>query len=90
MKRKWVTGKKCKNECKKHKSQAKPPNDTTPENLFDVLPFRDIDLSEEENKPFILMTYPPNGIYHQIKRACNKAGVNLVTKPDPKLRHLMF
>ena len=35
------------------------------------------------------MTYLPNGTYHRMKRACNKAGINLVTKPGPKLKDVL-
>ena len=59
-----------------------------PENLFDVLPFADSDLSEEEPKPYIVMTYLPKGVYHQMKRACKKAGVQLITRPGTKLKDL--
>ena len=61
----------------------------TPENLFDVLPFRESDISEEEFKPYVVMTYLPDGIYHQMKRACNKAGVQLITKPGTKLKDIL-
>ena len=35
------------------------------------------------------MTYLPDGVYHQMKRACDKAGVQLVTKPGTKLKNLL-
>ena len=35
------------------------------------------------------MTYLPDGIYHQMKRACSKAGVQLVTKPGTKLKDIL-
>ena len=62
--------------------------ETIPSNLFAVLPFWDVDLSEEEKKPYIVIPYLPNGTYHQMKRACNKAGITLVTKPGPKLTNV--
>ena len=77
----------------KNKSQTHTRTDTVntiPENLFDVLPFRDIDMAEkEEHKPYIVMTYLPNGIFHQVKRACTKAGINLVTRPGSKLKDIL-
>ena len=60
-----------------------------PDNLFDVLPFRDTDISEEEKKPYVVMTYLPDGVFHQMKRACNKAGVQLITRPGTKLKDLL-
>ena len=35
------------------------------------------------------MTYLPNGVYHQMKRACTKAGINLVTRPGTKLKDVL-
>ena len=35
------------------------------------------------------MTYLPDGTYHRMKRACDKAGINLVTKPGSKLRDVL-
>ena len=77
-----------KNQNRKQNKNSQPDNT---ENLFDVLPFRDIDLSEceEEKKPYIVMTYLPDGLYHQMKRACNKAGVQLITRPGTKLKDLL-
>ena len=64
--------------------------DSIPDNLFDVLPFRETNLGEqEEHKPYIVMTYLPNGIFHQVKRACNKAGINVVTRPGTKLTNIL-
>ena len=65
-------------------------HETIPENLFDVLPFRDYDIAnKEESKPYIVTTYLPNGIFHQMKKACSKAGINLVTRPGPKLKDIL-
>ena len=79
---------------KQNNKQRKPNENHTnvnnmPENLFDILPFRELDLSEEEQKPYVVMTYLPDGIYHQMKRACNKAGVQLITRPGTKLKDLL-
>ena len=35
-----------------------------PTNLFDMLPFRDTCISDEDNKPYVVMKYLPDGIYH--------------------------
>ena len=67
---------------------ALDPN-SVPTNLFDVLPSRDEDISDEEMKPYVVMKYLPDGFYHQIKRACTKAGVNLVTRPGNSLQSLL-
>ena len=40
--------------------------------------FPSVDLNEEENKPYVVMTYLPDGIYHQMRRACKRAGVQLI------------
>ena len=72
----------------KNKNSACTSN--IPENLFDILPFRETDTTpEEENKPYVIMTYLPDGIYHQMRRACEKAGVQLITKPGTKLKDLL-
>ena len=60
-----------------------------PDNLFNVLPFAQTDLSTEEAKPYVVMTYLPDGVYHQMKRACTKAGVQLITRPGTKLKDLL-
>ena len=62
-----------------------------PENLFDVLPFAGINLSDnaEEDRPYVCVNYLPGPIYHQLKRACSKAGVNLVTRSGTKLKDLL-
>ena len=73
----------------KNKHKADNNKETHIENLFDVLPFREEDLSEEEYKPFVVMTYLPDGTYHQVKRACDKAGIALVTKSGPKLKDVL-
>ena len=74
----------------KQRTKNSAGNDNeTPENLFDVLPFRESDISEEEFKPYVVVTYLPDGIYHQMKRACNKAGVQLITKPGTKLKDIL-
>ena len=72
----------------KNKNSACTSN--IPENLFDILPFRETDTTpEEERKPYVIMTYLPDGIYHQMRRACEKAGVQLITKPGTKLKDLL-
>ena len=76
------------------KSSAKNQKDKNasqdiPENLFDILPFRESELTEEEFKPYVVMTYLPDGVFHQMKRACTKAGVQLITRPGTKLKNLL-
>ena len=85
-----------KNLTPKNKKQTTAANkitnsvNTIPDNLFDVLPFRDTNMGEHEDyKPYIVMNYLPNGIFHQIKRACSKAGINLVTRPGSKLKDVL-
>ena len=73
----------------KQKQTNKTKQNECPENLFDVLPFRETDLSEEEYKPYIVTTYLPDGIYHKMKRNCEKAGVKLITKPGTKLKNIL-
>ena len=79
-----------KNKNRKQNNKRTQQTDDNPTNLFDVLPFHGIDLSEEDEfKPFIVMPYLPDGKYHQMKRACDKAGVSLITKPGPKLKDVL-
>ena len=54
-----------------------------------MLPFSGIDLNEEEYKPYACVTYIPGPVHYQLKRACNKAGVNLVSKSGTKLKDLL-
>ena len=71
-------------------STSNPDNNEIPENLFDVLPFRNIELGDQvEKRPYIVMTYLPNGTYHKLKRKCEKAGINLVTRPGRKLKDIL-
>jgi len=53
------------------------------------LPFRETDLAEDEYRPYIVTTYLPDGTHHRLKRACEKAGVNLVSKPGVKLKDML-
>ena len=84
-------GQKNRNNTKKKTTEKQNENkeENIPENLFDVLPFRETKISEDEFKPFIVTTYLPGGIHYQMKRACEKAGVNLVTKPGVKLKDIL-
>ena len=43
----------------------------------------------EEYKPYVVMTYLPDGVYHQMRRACDKAKVKLITKPGTKLKDML-
>ena len=79
-----------KKKCSKSHTNVNHTNvEEIPENLFDILPFAESDLSEEEPKPYVVMTYLPDGLYYQMKRACNKAGVQLITRPGTKLKDLL-
>ena len=44
---------------------------------------------EEEYKPYICIPFILGPTYHRMKRACNKAGVNLVTKSGKKLKDIL-
>ena len=78
------------NKSKRQKNKRSQQTQENPSNLFDILPFREVDLSEEDEfKPYIVMPYLPDGKYHQMKRACDKAGVSLITKPGPKLKDVL-
>ena len=82
---------------KKKQSNIRPNSMNThlhsyaiPDNLFDVLPFKNTKLGEdEETKPYVVMQYLPGGIYYKIKKACAKAGVTLVTRPGNKLQSIL-
>ena len=54
-------------------------NDKTaeiPENLFDVLPFRDLDLTaKEESQPYARIPYLPGNTLYQVRRCLKKAGI---------------
>ena len=66
----------------KHKCKQKD----IPGNLFDILPFRGNDLSDEEEfKPYCRMPYLPGGTFHEIRRALNEAGVNTCATAGQKL-----
>ena len=78
-----------KNNSKKQKPST-TRHDETPENLFDVLPFRDVPLEDEtEYKPYACLTYLPGPTHHRLKRAFSKAGVNMVTRSGTKLKDLL-
>ena len=55
-----------------------------------MLPFCGVAIAnEEEYKPYICIPFIPGPTYHRMKRACNKAGVNLVTKSGKKLKDIL-
>ena len=85
-------GQKSRTNTNNNKTQKpnKDQNERIPKNLFDILPFRETNISEEkEFKPYIVTTYLPDGLHHQLKRACDKAGVSLVSKPGVKHKDLL-
>ena len=69
----------------KHKCKQKE----TPDNLFDVLPFRGVDLSDDEYKPYCRIPYTPGGTFHELRRALNEAGVNTCATAGPKLSQVL-
>ena len=49
-------------------------------NQSEVLPFAGIDISpKEERKSYVVIPYLLNGTYHESKKFCDKASINLVT-----------
>ena len=73
----------------KHQNNKTKENTPDPENLFNVLPFHNDNTESEEKKPYVVMPYLPDGVFHQMKRACTKAGVQLITKPGTKLKDIL-
>ena len=74
----------------KHRSKQKDSHQDTPENLFDVLPFHGVDLSDtEEYKPYCRIPYIPGGTFHEIRRALNEAGVNTCATAGQKLGQVL-
>ena len=68
------------------KNSATHSDTSIPDNLFDVLPFRDTDLSDkEERQPYARIPYIAGNIYHQIRRSLNKAGINACATSGKKL-----
>ena len=60
-----------------------------PENLFDILPFRGIDLTDkEEYKPYCRIPYIP-GIFLEIRRTLNEAGINTCATSGQKLGQVL-
>ena len=68
----------------KNNKKQKPSHNNSqevPENLFDILPFKDVNLNDDtQNKPYVCVTYLPGATHHRLKRAFTKAGVNMVTR----------
>ena len=60
-----------------------------PDNLFDVLPFRDDNTYNEEYKPYACIPYIPGGLSYQLKRSLTKAGVNTCFKSGTKLVNIL-
>ena len=63
--------------------------ETIPENLFDVLPFKDDKPTDEEYKPFARIPFIPGGISYRIKRTLTKAGVNTCFTSGTKLKDIL-
>ena len=57
-----------------HSKSDHQPLETIPENLFDVLPFREADIADpEENKPYIVTTYLPDGTFHHDEKGLKQS-----------------
>ena len=63
--------------------------DTIPEHLFDVLPFKDDTPIDEEYKPFARIPFITGGISYRIKRSLTKAGVNTCFTSGTKLKDIL-
>ena len=63
--------------------------DSIPDNLFDVLPFKDQDFQDEEYKPFARIPFIPGGISYRLKRSLTKAGVNTCFTSGTKLKDIL-
>ena len=68
----------------KHRQSNQQGNneDHIPENLFDVLPFKN-------DKPFARIPFIPVGISYRIKRSLTKAGVNTCFTSGSKLKDML-
>jgi hypothetical protein len=62
--------------------------DSTPGNLFSVLPFHNIDIEEVEFRPYATLPFIP-GISNQLKRVLNKAGCNAFFRSGQKLQNIL-
>ena len=61
-----------------------------PDNLFDVLPFKECDLSEKtESQPYARIPFLPNNTFHQIRRSLKKAGINTCATSGQKLNSIL-
>lgn len=61
-----------------------------PENLFDVLPFKDTTIGDETAyKPYACLPFIPGPTGHRLRRAFAKAGANLYTKSGTKLKDVL-
>ena len=56
--------------------------------LFDILPFKNVNLSEEEDKLFARISYIPE-VAPQLKRALSKAGINTTFTSSTKLKDIL-
>ena len=64
-------------------------SDAIPENLFDVLPFKDECPKDEEYKPFAHIPFIPGGTSYRLKRSLAKAGVNTCFTSGTKLKDIL-
>ena len=78
--------KRSKTKKRQSKSNHSDTNSEMPENLFDVLPFRDCDLADDtEKKPYARIPYMPGPVFHQIKRTLKKYGITTCATSGRKL-----
>ena len=63
-------------------------NDAHTKALFDALPFRNVNLADDEDKTFACITYIPE-IAHQLKTTLKKAGVNTNFTSGTSLKNLL-
>ena len=78
--------KRSKNKKRQSKNNQSETNSDMPENLFDILPFRDCDLTDDtEKKPYARIPYMPGPVFHQIKRTLKKYGITTCATSGRKL-----
>ena len=74
---------------KQSKSSASAIEDI-PDNLFDILPFRGVNIGDEpQYKPYACVPFIPGPTHYRLKRAFSKAGANMYTKSGTKLKDLL-
>ena len=73
----------------KHNNTPQTATETEAKALFDILPFLNENLTqEEEDQPYACINYIP-GIAPQLKRAFTKAGANVTFTSSAKLKDIL-